>query len=93
MLGLQNFSRGAIAPWPPLELPMIPIGRPWQMVAVDILEVPVSPGNNHYLLVLQNHFTKWVEVVPMPDQTAARIVTTVTSIFCSLGILELLHLP
>ena len=27
----------------------------------------------------------------MPDQTAARIVTAVISIFCSLGIPELLH--
>ena len=35
-----------------------PIGRPWQMVAVDILEVPVSSRNNRYLLVVQDYFTK-----------------------------------
>jgi len=32
----------------PIRAPMtsIPIGRPWQMIAVDILEVPLSPNNN-----------------------------------------------
>ena len=77
----------------PIRAPMtsIPIGRPWQMVAVDVLEVPVSSNNNCYLLVLQDYFTKWVEVVPMPDQTAARIVSAATKIFCSLDIPEVLH--
>ena len=27
-------------------LTSIPIGRPWQMIAVDILEVPLSHNNN-----------------------------------------------
>ena len=31
----------------------IPIGRTWQMIAVDILEVPVSKNNNRYLMVVQ----------------------------------------
>ena len=69
----------------------VPIGKPWQMVAVNILEVPASFINNHYLLVIQDHFTKWVEVVPMPDQTTMRIVSAITEIFCSLGIPDLLH--
>ena len=51
----------------------------------------MSLNNNRYLLVLQDYFTKWVEVVPMPDQTAARIVSAVTKIFCTLGIPEVLH--
>jgi len=29
----------------------VPIGRPWPMIAVDILEVPLSPNNNRYVLV------------------------------------------
>lgn len=28
----------------------VPIGRPWQMIVIDILEVPVSSNNNWYLL-------------------------------------------
>ena len=67
------------------------IGKPWQMVATDILEEPVSSNNNCYLLVVQDYFTKWVEVVPMPDQTTTHIVSAITKIFCSLGIPEALH--
>ena len=61
----------------PTQAPLrnIPIGRPWQMLAVDILEVPVSRNNNRYLLVIQDYFTKWVEAIPLPDQTAVRITT------------------
>ena len=59
----------ASKPPAPQRAPMsnVPIGKPWQMAAADILEVPVSANNNRYLLVIQDYFTKWVEVVPMPD--------------------------
>lgn len=40
----------------PTRLANIPIGCPWQMVAVDILEVPMSYCQNHYLLVIQEYF-------------------------------------
>ena len=36
----------------------IPIGKPWEMDAVDVLEVPLSRNNNRYLLVIQEYFTK-----------------------------------
>ena len=77
----------------PLAVPMtnVPIGRPWQMLAVDVLEVPMSGHGNRYLLVLQDYFTKWAEAVPMPDQTAERIVRALIGIFSCFGIPEILH--
>ena len=41
--------------WAPLT--SMPIGKPWQMVAVDILTVPIPTNGNKYLLVIQNYFT------------------------------------
>ena len=81
----------ASKPPAPQHAPMasVLIGKPWQMEAADVLEVPVS--SNRYLLVVQDYFTKWVEVVPMPDQTATGIVSAHTKIFCILGIPEVLH--
>ena len=38
-----------------IALTNIPSGRPWKMVAVDILQLPVSCHNNKYLLVIQDY--------------------------------------
>ena len=47
------------------------------MIAVDILEVPVSSRNNRYLLVIQDYFTKWADAIPLPDQKATRITNEI----------------
>ena len=73
----------------PLET--VPIGRPWQMVAVDILEVPISYHRNRYLLVIQDYFTKWADAIPLPDQTAERISQELVKVFSSYGMPEILH--
>ena len=77
----------------PVRAPLtsMPVGRPWQMLAVDILEVPVSYKNNRYLLVVQDYFTKWAEAIPLRDQTAARITEELVKLFSTLGIPEALH--
>ena len=77
----------------PQKAPLInvPIGRPWQVIAVDILEVPVSCHNNRYLLVIQDFFTKWPEVIPPPDQKASRITTEMIKFFSAFGLPDVLH--
>ena len=52
----------------PVPVINVPIGRPWEMLAVDILQVPMSMQGNLYPLVLQDYFTKWAEAISMPDQ-------------------------
>jgi len=69
----------------------IPIGQPWQMVAVDILQVPLSVHNNRYLLVIQDYFTKWVDAIPLPDQTASRISAELIKFFSTYGPPQILH--
>ena len=61
------------------------------MVAVDILEVPVSQNSNRYLLVIQDYKTKWAEAIPIPNQTAARITTELIRVFSCYSILDILH--
>ena len=67
----------------------LPFGRPWQMVAIDILQVPVSTNNNKYLLVMQDYFTKWADAKPIKDPTAAIISAELVKLFCTYGIPEL----
>lgn len=77
----------------PVRAPLtsMPVGRPWQMVAVDVLEVPVSYKNNRYILVIQDYFTKWAEAIPMRDQTAARITEELIKVFSVFGVPDVLH--
>ena len=56
------------------------------MVAVDVLQVPISYQNNCYLLVVKDYFTKWMEAIPMPDQTAVRITNELVKLFSMLGL-------
>ena len=61
------------------------------MVAIDILQVPVSTNNNKYLLVMQDYFTKWADAKPIKDQTAATISAELVKLFCTYGIPEIIH--
>jgi len=77
----------------PNKAPMVnmPVGRPWQMIAVDVLKVPPSTRNNKYLLVIQDYFSKWADAIPMPDQTAARIARELTKVFSVMGLPQVVH--
>lgn len=74
----------------PQKVPLIsmPIGKPWEMVAVDVLTVPTSCHNNKYILVIQDYFTKWAEAIPLPDQTASTITRELSKCFPSMDCLR-----
>ena len=57
---------------PPLK--PIPVSRPFQILGIDIMELPKSEKGNRYVLVMQDFLTKWPFVFPMPDQKTTRIV-------------------
>ena len=73
----------------------IPVGRPWQMIAIDVLKVPISLNNNWYLLVVQEYFTKWGDAIPIPDQKATRITKElhvhVVKLFSMVDLPDILH--
>ncbi len=55
------------------QLHPIPVQRPFQIVGVDIMDLPKTQQGNKHVLVFQDFFTKWPLVYPMPDQKASRI--------------------
>ena len=69
----------------------IPVGRPWEMVAVDILQLPVLCLNNKYLLVIQEYFTKWAEAIPLSNHTESRITKELVQVFTRFGLPDILH--
>ena len=42
---------------PKAPLVNIPIGTVWERVAMDVMEVPINPKGNKYILVVQDYFT------------------------------------
>ena len=78
----------------PRPAPLQPIltTRPWEMVGVDVLKVPMSNKGNQYLLVAQDYYTKWPFAKPMPDQKAERIVQILKDeVFTLVGPPQRLH--
>ena len=57
---------------PPLH--PIPVQRPFQIVGVDVMDLPKTIDGNCHVLVFQDYLTKWPLVYPILDQKAVRIV-------------------
>ena len=57
---------------PPLT--PIPVAGPFDRVGVDIIQFPRSRQGNQYAVVFVDYLTKWPEVFPTPDQSAATVV-------------------
>ena len=46
-------------------------GVPFERVHIDFIgPLPETTKGNSYILVLVDQFTKWVEIIPLPSQTA-----------------------
>jgi len=52
----------------------IPVSRPFQILVVDIMELPKTDQGNRYVFAIQDVLTKWPFVFPMHDQKTTRIV-------------------
>ena len=55
-------------------------GAPVERVHLDFLgPLPRTARGNEYVLVMDDQFTKWVECIPLPSQTAEITVTTASN--------------
>jgi len=60
---------------------------PWDMLAMDLIgPLPKTQRQNTFLLLVTDHFTKWVEIVSLGEVTAPAIAKKVKpEIFCRFG--------
>ena len=50
------------------------VGHPMDRIGIDVIgPLPKSKNNNKYILVIGNHFTRWMEAYPLPNQQAETI--------------------
>ena len=71
----------------------IQAGYPLQVIAVDITgPFPESQNGNTYVLVVGDHFTKWMEAYAIPNQDARTVAAKlVDEVFCRFSPPEQLH--
>ena len=56
------------------ELHPIPVGRPWDRIGIDIVELlPVTERSNRYIVMCIDYMTKWVEAKPLSNKSARQI--------------------
>ena len=61
---------------PPLQ--PIPVERTFQILGVDIMELPKTSRGNQFVIVFQDYLSKFPLVFPIPDQKTERIVRLLT---------------
>ena len=71
----------ATGPAPILQYPTPE--QPWDIVSIDLLQLPRSQHGSHYLLVCIDHFSRYVVLAPIKTKTATSIAQAlVTHLFC-----------
>lgn len=76
----------------PQKLPRAPlglmnVGAPLDRLGVDIMgPLPETPRGNKYILSVTDHFTKWVEIFAVPNQTAVTCAQEILNeVICRYG--------
>lgn len=68
-------------PAPILQYP--PPEQPWDVVAIDLLQLPKSHHGYQYLLVCVDHFSRFVVLAPLRNKSATCIAhALITHLFC-----------
>ena len=59
-------------------------GAPMERVHLDFLgPLPITPRKNEYILMMVDQFTKWVECIPLPNQSAEETARAAVNEFFS----------
>ncbi len=68
-------------PAPILQYP--PPEGPWDVVAMDLLQLPASHQGSRYLLVCVDHFSRFVVLAPLQNKAAETVAhSLITNLFC-----------
>jgi hypothetical protein len=69
------------------ELKPIFASKPFELITTDILgPLAVTANKNKYILVVCDHFTKWVEIFALETQTAREVAENLMLVICRHGV-------
>ncbi len=70
-------------PQPSPILEYLPPEQPWDVVAIDLLQLPASHQGSKYLLVCVDHLSRYVVLAALKDKTAGAVAhALITNLFC-----------
>lgn len=59
---------------------------PWTDISIDFIgPFPASSKQNKYVLVVTDHYTRWVEAFPMRKATTEKVIEYLTQVFLRFG--------
>ena len=68
------------------ELKPLPIMGMFYRWGVDLFRMPTpSAAGNHYVVVMVEHFSKWIEVAAIPEKTADNVKAVFLPVLCRYG--------
>ncbi len=56
-----------------------PPNRPWDVVSIDLLQLPTSEQGSKYLVVMVDMFSRYVLLAPMKEKTAKNVAHALVS--------------
>ena len=69
-------AKASILEYPPPE-------RPWDLIAIELLQLPASRQGSKYVLVMVDHFSRYVILTPLTNTTAEAVAhTLIAHLFC-----------
>lgn len=57
------------------------VSRPLERVSADLITLPTTPAGNTYVLVLVDHLSRFVELIPLPNKRAKTIAQAIIDNF------------
>ena len=83
---------------PPIPQPRASMGElratePWEVVSIDFMtDLPTTQNGNKHILICCDHFTRWIEVFPLPDMKATTVASVlVKEVFSRFSCPKFLH--
>ena len=69
------------------------VGSPVERIALDVLgPLPLTESGNKYIVVIADHFTTWVEALPIPEQEASTIAELlIKEVICRFRVPQQIH--
>ncbi len=80
---IQCAQHKGTVPRPALILECPPPSRPWDLVSIDLLQLPASYQRSKYLLICVDHLSRYVVLATQKDKTAKSVAhALITHLFC-----------